>query len=66
MHPEADHLAAPLDVASFLQVPTKTLYRWRSMGEGPPALKVGRHLRYRWADVEAWLETRADGRAGRR
>jgi excisionase family DNA binding protein len=55
-------LATPVEVAAFLQVPQKTLYRWRSVGEGPPALKVGRHLRYSWSDVEAWLETRGDGR----
>jgi predicted DNA-binding transcriptional regulator AlpA len=56
-------LATLAEVAAFLQVPPKTLHRWRSVGEGPPALKVGRHLRYRWGDVEAWLETRAGGGA---
>jgi excisionase family DNA binding protein len=55
-------LATLAEVAAYLQVPAKTLHRWRSVGEGPPALKVGRHLRYRWPDVEAWLETRGDGR----
>ena len=58
-------LATLGEVSEFLQVPPKSLHRWRSVGEGPPALKVGRHLRYRWGDVESWLETRADGRAGR-
>ena len=60
-------LATINDVATYLQIPPKTLHRWRSMGEGPPALKIGKHLRYRWGDVEAWLETRADPRrdAGR-
>jgi len=24
----------------------------------PPHLKLGRSVRYRWSDVEAWLETR--------
>jgi predicted DNA-binding transcriptional regulator AlpA len=63
-----DHRLATLaEVADFLRVPPKTLHRWRSLGQGPPALKVGRHLRYRWAEVEAWLETRAvDARVGRR
>jgi predicted site-specific integrase-resolvase len=46
-------LATLAEVAAFLQVPAKTLHRWRSIGEGPRALKVGRHLRYRWRDVEA-------------
>ena len=26
---------------------------------GPKAAKIGRHLRYRWSDVEAWFEQRA-------
>jgi predicted DNA-binding transcriptional regulator AlpA len=65
MNPETHQLATLAEVAVFLQVPPKTLHRWRSVGEGPPALKVGRHLRYRWRDVEAWLETRADGRSSR-
>lgn len=64
--PGPRQLATPIEVALFLQVPVKTLYRWRSMGEGPPGCKVGRHLRFVWRDVEAWLETRADGKAGRR
>jgi excisionase family DNA binding protein len=58
-------LATLAEVAAYLQVPPKTLHRWRSVGEGPPALKVGRHLRYRWRDVEAWLQTRGDRRSGR-
>lgn len=32
----------------------------RMLGEphSPPFLKMGRSVRYRWSDVEAWLETR--------
>ena len=48
-------LATPTEVADYLRVPLRTLYRWRYAGEGPPAFRVGRHLRFRWADVEAWL-----------
>jgi excisionase family DNA binding protein len=46
----------PQDVAEFLGVPVATLYRWRYEGEGPRAVRVGRHLRYRPAEVEAWLD----------
>ncbi|TBO55115.1 DNA-binding protein, partial [Streptomyces kasugaensis] len=35
--------------------PVKTLYQWRHRRIGPNALKVGRHLRYRWTEVDAWL-----------
>jgi excisionase family DNA binding protein len=52
-------LATPTEVADYLRVPIRTLYRWRYAGEGPPGYRVGRHLRFRWADVEEWL-----GRSG--
>ena len=42
-------------VASYLGVPKRTLYRWRTFGYGPPGKKVGRHLRYRASDVIAWF-----------
>ncbi len=43
------------DLADFLQVPVNTVYKWRTTGGGPPAVKVGRYVRYRGADVSAWL-----------
>ncbi|WP_432877173.1 helix-turn-helix transcriptional regulator [Kribbella sp. CA-245084] len=42
-------------VAAYLGVPKRTLYRWRTLGYGPPGKKVGRHLRYRATDVIAWF-----------
>jgi excisionase family DNA binding protein len=51
-------LGEPLEVADILKVPLTTLYQWRYKGIGPPSIRVGRHIRYRWADVEAWLEER--------
>jgi excisionase family DNA binding protein len=54
-----ERLATPEEVASYLQVPVKTLYTWRYKGAGPRAHRVGRHLRYRWQDVEAWLTSTA-------
>ncbi len=53
-----DRLASPEQLSAFLQVPVKTIYRWRSSGEGPPAIKVGRHLRFRWADIDEWCDAR--------
>lgn len=52
-------LATPDEVATFLRKPRKTLYNWHSLGKGPKALKVGRDLRYRWGDVEEWLDSEA-------
>lgn len=51
-------LATPDQVADYLQIPVKTLAEWRSRGIGPAYRKPGgRHVRYVWADVLAWLES---------
>ena len=47
-----------IDVSTFLGVPVATLYQWRHLGTGPKAYRLGKHLRYRQADVEAWLADR--------
>lgn len=55
-----DVLLSPKELADYLGVPLATVYRWRSESTGPRGLKVGKHVRYRQADVAAWLETRTD------
>ena len=55
---EHDRLLTAEELADFLDIPIKTLYAWRSRGGGPVGLRVGRHIRYRWADVELWIEDR--------
>ena len=60
MHPPADaELWTAEETAAFLRRPLKTLYRWRYVGKGPTALKVGRSLLYRADDVRAWLDEQA-------
>lgn len=49
-------LASIEEVSAYLQVPVGTIYQWRHKGLGPRAVRVGRHLRYRWEDVDRWLE----------
>ncbi|MEV5691130.1 helix-turn-helix transcriptional regulator [Micromonospora globbae] len=56
-------LASAEEVATYLGVPVATLYQWRHRGAGPRASKVGRHLRYRWADVERYLDEQAKAAA---
>lgn len=53
-------LLTPDDVAAFLGVPKATLYAWRHRGEGPPALRVGRHIRYPQEPLDEWLSTRLE------
>jgi excisionase family DNA binding protein len=55
-------LLSPAELAAYLGVPLGTIYGWRYRGEGPEGLSVGRHVRYRRTDVEAWLESRRDKR----
>jgi DNA-binding transcriptional MerR regulator len=43
------------DVSDFLGVPVQTLYTWRKRRIGPPAGRVGRHLRYDPDAVRAWF-----------
>jgi excisionase family DNA binding protein len=45
------------EVAALLQIPPKTLYQWRFRGEGPPAIRIGRHLRFDPRDLERWVES---------
>jgi hypothetical protein len=53
--PNADRLWTVGEVSHFLGVPVATLYRWRYLGVGPKAGRVGRHLRYLPADVIGWF-----------
>jgi excisionase family DNA binding protein len=48
------------EVADHLGIPLQTLYQWRTKGAGPRAVKVGRHLRFRQSDVDAWIEAHSD------
>jgi len=46
-------------------VPVQTLYAWRYKGTGPPSCRVGKYVRYRRRDLDAWLEAQvAAGRPG--
>ena len=44
--------------AELLGISPTTLPRWRWAGIGPAYLKLGRAIRYRRADLEAWLAGR--------
>lgn len=67
-HQQAPSQAAPVAdrpvlcdedaISSLLAVQTKTLQAWRHRGGGPPFIKVGRLVRYRLVDVEAWIAKR--------
>ncbi len=54
-----EELLSPRELADYLGVPPRTIDDWRYRGLGPPSLRVGKHVRYRSADVERWLAGRA-------
>jgi predicted DNA-binding transcriptional regulator AlpA len=44
-----------------LGISSVTATKWRARAEGPPFIKVGRLVRYRRTDVDAWLASRTIG-----
>ncbi len=44
------------DVAAYLGVPVATVFAWNSRGTGPKRYRVGKYVRYRQADVDAWVD----------
>ncbi len=44
-------------LADYLGVTEQTIYEWRTRGYGPKAVRVGKHLRWRAAVVEKWIES---------
>ncbi len=50
----------PQEVADRVGVPLATVRHWRARGTGPQAARIGKHLKYRDTDVEAWIERQFD------
>lgn len=43
------------DLAAYLKIPKPTIYEWRKKGYGPPAIRLGKRLRYDPIAVREWL-----------
>ncbi len=55
----ADPLFTPPEAAAYIGVTENTLSVWRCVGRyAIPFIKVGRLVRYRVSDLDAWLESR--------
>ena len=52
----AERPLSPSQLADYLNVPLTTLYSWRYSDDGPPGFRVGKHIRYRWTDVQEWVQ----------
>ena len=44
------------EAAEFMNYSINTLNKWRSLGHGPRFLKLGRGVRYKVADLQAFME----------
>lgn len=56
-----DRLMSVPRLSEYLDVPEATIYQWNHRRTGPPAIKVGKHLRYRRSDVDRWLDSQTVG-----
>ncbi|WP_026482225.1 helix-turn-helix transcriptional regulator [Agromyces subbeticus] len=56
------NLMSITELSNYLQVPVTTIYDWRAAKKkkGPPAIKLGKHLRWRREAVDAWLELQTE------
>lgn len=50
-------------LCALLSISSVTATKWRAKAKGPPFIKVGRLVRYRRSDVEAWLRVNTIGQA---
>lgn len=49
------------DVARLTALSVASVRRWRLLRQGPKFIKIGAAVRYRQADVSAWLQSRPSG-----
>lgn len=51
------NLMSPADLGRKIGKSPAALAQWRYLGIGPKFIKLGRSVRYRTSDVEAWLDS---------
>lgn len=65
MHTPPEPLLTPEEAAQYLNIAQRTLGKWHRSGTyGLVSIKVGRLVRYRRSDLDAFLERRSRGRSG--
>ncbi|MCI4142806.1 helix-turn-helix domain-containing protein [Streptomyces sp. MMS20-AI2-20] len=51
----------PEDLVTMFSLPSvETVYAWRRKRLGPPAIRIGKYLRYDPAVVHAWAQQQTD------
>ncbi|MFJ5595367.1 helix-turn-helix transcriptional regulator [Streptomyces noursei] len=55
-----DRYLTPEDLVTLFSLESvETVYAWRRKRTGPPAIRIGKHLRYDPADVRDWIDQQA-------
>lgn len=61
----SDVLLKTPETAAWIGITSGTLRHWRTQGRGPAWLRLdGFAIRYRPADVQAWIDAQASGTRG--
>jgi predicted DNA-binding transcriptional regulator AlpA len=61
VHNVVEALLNEHDVARITGLSVASVRRWRLLRQGPKYLKIGSSVRYRPADISAWLASRPTG-----
>ncbi len=55
--PLPDRYLTPEDLVTLFSLESiETVYAWRRKRTGPPAIRIGKHLRYDPADIRDWID----------
>jgi excisionase family DNA binding protein len=60
-----DAVLSMSELATRLRVSVQTIYDLRSQGRGPRGFRVGRELRFRTSEIDAWLARMEEADAAR-
>ena len=58
---QSHDLLSTQQVAELLGLPAARVRNWRYTHQGPPYTKTGREVRYRFEDVQEWLDRNTRG-----
>jgi excisionase family DNA binding protein len=50
------------ELCAWLKIPKATIYKQRSDGNGPPAHRIGKHLRFMHSETLTWLAPKRDAK----
>jgi excisionase family DNA binding protein len=51
-----DKYFTPVEAADYLRSSTSTLAKLRLLGQAPAFVRIGRAVRYRQSDLDAWMD----------